>query len=85
MRAFVTGGHGFVGPWLVRHLEDQGDVVVAPGPDVDITDGEALADALTAARPHADSASSAPLNGPIQRQWTSRLPGVLSPWASRVA
>jgi GDP-4-dehydro-6-deoxy-D-mannose reductase len=53
MRAFVTGGHGFVGPWLVRHLEDQGDVVVAPGLDVDVTDGEALAEALAAARPDA--------------------------------
>jgi GDP-4-dehydro-6-deoxy-D-mannose reductase len=53
MRAFVTGGHGFVGPWLVRHLEEQGDDVVAPGPDVDVTDAEGLARALAAARPDA--------------------------------
>ncbi|HEV7886011.1 MAG TPA: GDP-mannose 4,6-dehydratase [Acidimicrobiales bacterium] len=54
MRAFVTGGHGFVGTWLVRHLEDQGDTVAAPhASEVDITDGAALAKALDAARPDA--------------------------------
>jgi GDP-4-dehydro-6-deoxy-D-mannose reductase len=54
VRAFVTGGHGFVGTWLRRHLEDQGDDVVAPGPDdVDISDGRALIDAIAAAAPDA--------------------------------
>jgi GDP-4-dehydro-6-deoxy-D-mannose reductase len=53
MRAFVTGGHGFVGPWLIKHLEEQGDEVVAPGLEVDITDADAIAQAVSAARPDA--------------------------------
>jgi GDP-4-dehydro-6-deoxy-D-mannose reductase len=54
MRAFVTGGHGFVGTWLVRHLSEMGDEVVAPHADeVDITDGAALAAAMSAAGPEA--------------------------------
>lgn len=53
MRAFVTGGHGFVGPWLTRHLEEKGDEVVAPGPEVDITDGDAIAETMADARPDA--------------------------------
>ncbi len=46
MRAFVTGGHGFVGTWLRRHLAEQGDEVVAPGSEVDVTDPGALRPAL---------------------------------------
>lgn len=42
MRAFVTGGHGFVGTWLRAHLEAEGDEVVAPSAEVDITDELAL-------------------------------------------
>jgi GDP-4-dehydro-6-deoxy-D-mannose reductase len=53
MRAFVTGGQGFVGPWLVRHLEEQGDEVIAPGPEVDITDADLMTEALASARPDA--------------------------------
>lgn len=53
MRAFLTGGHGFVGMWLTRHLEAEGDEVIAPGPEVDITDAEAIAKAVAAARPDA--------------------------------
>ena len=53
MRAFVTGGQGFVGPWLIRHLESCGDEVAAPGPEVDITVPEAIGAALAAARPDA--------------------------------
>lgn len=53
MRAFVTGGQGFVGTWLRRHLQAEGDEVVAPGPEVDVTDGEALCRVLRAARPEA--------------------------------
>jgi GDP-4-dehydro-6-deoxy-D-mannose reductase len=51
MRAFVTGGSGFVGHWLQAHLEERGDVVVAPS--VDINDGTALRRAVVDARPDA--------------------------------
>ncbi|PZS22043.1 MAG: hypothetical protein DLM54_03515 [Acidimicrobiales bacterium] len=53
MRAFVTGGHGFVGGWLRQHLEASGDEVTAPPPSVDVTDGPGLAAAMTDARPQA--------------------------------
>ncbi|HZQ26804.1 MAG TPA: GDP-mannose 4,6-dehydratase [Acidimicrobiales bacterium] len=54
MRVFVTGGHGFVGAWLLPHLRDQGDEVLAPDAHaVDITDAAAMADALSEARPDA--------------------------------
>ena len=52
MRAFVTGGHGFVGRWLRAHLEESGDAVTAPT-DVDVTDAEALRDAVDRAQPEA--------------------------------
>lgn len=51
MRAYVTGGLGFVGTWLVRHLRGAGDDVVVPGPDVDVTDFGGVADDLAAAAP----------------------------------
>jgi GDP-4-dehydro-6-deoxy-D-mannose reductase len=53
VRAFVTGGQGFVGPWLIRHLEFCGDEVSAPGPEVDITVPEMIGAALAEARPDA--------------------------------
>lgn len=54
MRAFVTGGHGFVGPYLLAHLEECGDDVVAPDQhEVDLDDPEALTAAIEAARPDA--------------------------------
>jgi GDP-4-dehydro-6-deoxy-D-mannose reductase len=51
MRAFVTGGHGFVGPWLSRHLSAEGDELVLSDPSLDIGDGEGLRQAMAAARP----------------------------------
>lgn len=51
MRAFVTGGSGFVGGWLQSHLAASGDTVVAP--NVDVTDAAALRAALMDARPDA--------------------------------
>lgn len=54
MRAFVTGGHGFVGPYLTAHLGESGDEVVAPDQhEVDISDLDAVRDAISAAKPDA--------------------------------
>jgi len=53
VRAFVTGGNGFVGTWLVRYLEEQGDEVVAVDHDVDVRDGAAVLEAMRDAAPEA--------------------------------
>lgn len=53
MRALVTGGTGFVGRWLVAHLEQVGDEAVVAAPDVDVTDAAGVAEAVRAARPEA--------------------------------
>lgn len=54
MRAFVTGGHGFVGPYLLAHLRDSGDTVIAPDQsEVDIGDLDAVTKAVADARPDA--------------------------------
>jgi GDP-4-dehydro-6-deoxy-D-mannose reductase len=53
VRAFVTGGNGFVGTWLVAHLEEQGDSVVAVDHDVDVRDGAAVRAAVHDAAPDA--------------------------------
>ena len=51
MRAYLTGGSGFVGGWLLRHLAEAGDAAVSPGPDVDVTDAARIAADLRAAAP----------------------------------
>ncbi len=53
MRALITGGRGFVGGWLARHLTDAGDDVVVIDKEVEITDPGALVEALALARPDA--------------------------------
>lgn len=53
MRAYVTGGSGFVGTWLRAFLAEAGDEVVATGAEVDVTDAAALEAALVVARPEA--------------------------------
>jgi GDP-4-dehydro-6-deoxy-D-mannose reductase len=57
MRAVVTGGLGFVGRHLVRHLRDAGDEVITLDRKgdlaVDITDGPAVAAALAEVSPDA--------------------------------
>ena len=54
MRAFVTGGRGFVGGWLDAHLRDEGDeVILTDHHDVDVTDATSVAAAVGAAKPQA--------------------------------
>ena len=54
MRAFVTGGHGFVGPHLITHLRASGDEVVAPDQrSLDLADADGLRAAIGDARPDA--------------------------------
>ena len=53
MRAFVTGGYGFVGTWLRAHLEDEGDEIVAPPTGFDVTDPAGVQKAMAEAAPEA--------------------------------
>jgi GDP-4-dehydro-6-deoxy-D-mannose reductase len=53
VRAFVTGGAGFVGRHLRNHLEASGDEVVWVDLEVDVADPDAIAAAVTEARPDA--------------------------------
>jgi GDP-4-dehydro-6-deoxy-D-mannose reductase len=52
VRAFVTGGSGFVGPWLLEHLAASGDEVVA-SESIDVTEPVGLGQAMAEARPDA--------------------------------
>jgi GDP-4-dehydro-6-deoxy-D-mannose reductase len=53
MRAFVTGGAGFVGCHLSDHLEAMGDTVTSVDQEVDVADPAAIAAAVADARPEA--------------------------------
>jgi GDP-4-dehydro-6-deoxy-D-mannose reductase len=53
VRVLVTGSRGFVGPWLMAHLEACGDEVLALPEDTDIREEEGLRTALAAAEPEA--------------------------------
>jgi GDP-4-dehydro-6-deoxy-D-mannose reductase len=53
VRAFVTGGHGFVGPWLIQHLEASGDEVVVADTGIDVTVPDAIGGAVADAQPDA--------------------------------
>ena len=53
MRALVTGSKGFVGRWLVAHLEARGDQVTGLDAEVDITDAAAIAEAVATVNPDA--------------------------------
>ncbi|MGH8997632.1 MAG: GDP-mannose 4,6-dehydratase, partial [Acidimicrobiales bacterium] len=53
MRAFVTGGGGFVGRHLGEHLASMGDEVTSVDLEVDVADPEAIAAAVGRARPEA--------------------------------
>lgn len=51
MRAYLTGGTGFVGAWLQDHLSACGDSVSAPGPEIDVLDPEIIGEDVVAAAP----------------------------------
>jgi GDP-4-dehydro-6-deoxy-D-mannose reductase len=51
VRAYLTGGTGFVGAWLLRHLAEEGDTALAPGPEVDVTELDLLAADMAAGAP----------------------------------
>lgn len=53
MRAFVTGGGGFVGRHLSNHLQASGDEVTSVDVEVDVADPDAISAAVAAARPEA--------------------------------
>jgi GDP-4-dehydro-6-deoxy-D-mannose reductase len=53
VRVLVTGSKGFVGQWLLAHLESAGDEVIGLDAEVDITRAPGLTDAITSAAPDA--------------------------------
>jgi GDP-4-dehydro-6-deoxy-D-mannose reductase len=53
VRVLVTGSKGFVGQWLIRYLEANGDEAVGLDAEVDITDPPAIAKAITRVAPEA--------------------------------
>jgi GDP-4-dehydro-6-deoxy-D-mannose reductase len=53
MRALVTGGKGFVGHWLVSHLEAHGDEVAVIDIETDVSDGAAMGRVMAEVRPQA--------------------------------
>ena len=53
MRVLVTGSKGFVGHWLIAHLEGEGDEVVGVDTEVDITGPAGLTEAVVDAEPDA--------------------------------
>jgi GDP-4-dehydro-6-deoxy-D-mannose reductase len=53
MRALVTGGKGFVGHWLVSHLEEHGDDVAVIDIETDVSDGDAVGRVMADVRPEA--------------------------------
>ena len=53
MRVLVTGSKGFVGHWLIAHLEALGDDVVGVDTEVDITGADGLREVVVGAAPDA--------------------------------
>lgn len=53
MRVLVTGSKGFVGHWLIAHLEEQGDEVIGLDAEVDITEPDTLREVVVTAAPEA--------------------------------
>lgn len=53
MRAYVTGGSGFVGRWLSRHLVTCGDDVTSTDLEVDVTDAVRVRESMAPVAPEA--------------------------------
>ena len=53
MRVLVTGSKGFVGHWLLQHLEANGDEPVGLDAEVDVTDAPAIGKAINRVAPDA--------------------------------
>ncbi len=53
VRVLITGSRGFVGPWLIAHLEECGDEVLELPEATDIRDADGVRTAMAAAEPDA--------------------------------
>ncbi len=69
MKALITGAGGFVGGYLRDHLEAEGDEVVGLDAEVDITDGEAIRQAILGIAPDAVYHLAAASN--VGSSWTA--------------
>jgi len=67
VRVLVTGSSGFVGPWLCRHLEQNGDEVLELPSDADVTDAASIATAIAGLTPTAICHLAA--QSSVQRSW----------------
>lgn len=67
MRVLVTGSRGFVGPWLLAHLSENGDEAVELPETTDVTMAEAVAEAVTAAEP--DAICHLAAQSSVSRSW----------------
>ena len=79
MRVLVTGSRGFVGPWLMAHLKDNGDEALELPEATDITDTPALAGAVTALGP-TPSATWRRSRAFSAHGRTPRVPSPSTPW-----
>jgi GDP-4-dehydro-6-deoxy-D-mannose reductase len=70
VRVLVTGSKGFVGTWLVAHLESCGDQVTGLDTDVDVTDRGAVLNAVVTSRPDAVCHLAAQTS--VATSWTER-------------
>jgi GDP-4-dehydro-6-deoxy-D-mannose reductase len=68
----VTGCSGFVGPWMIAHLESHGDETIGIDEKVDITDIAALRDAFDDAAPDAVCHLAAVAS--VGASWADQLP-----------
>jgi GDP-4-dehydro-6-deoxy-D-mannose reductase len=70
VRVLVTGSQGFVAGWLVRQLESRGDQVAGRDAEIDVTDGAALTELVTAAAP--DAVCHLAAQSSVAASWTGQ-------------